>query len=195
MRSRVRHEIPYGYCHCGCGKKTTIAPQTDTGKGYIKGDPRKYIVGHKGHAGSEHWNWRGGKFYDKKGYVLVYSPTHPNSNAAGYVREHILIAEKALGKFLPEGVVVHHANESKNSGPLIICENEAYHRLLHQRMRAYKACGHANWRKCPYCKRYDDINNMINQSSGCAHRLCRINYLSSYRKNQKGSENANASKT
>ncbi len=39
-------EIPYGYCHCGCGKKTGIAKGTDTKKGRIKGQPVRYLPGH-----------------------------------------------------------------------------------------------------------------------------------------------------
>jgi hypothetical protein len=119
---------------------------------------------------------------------------HPAANAADYVREHILIAEKALGKPLPQGAVVHHVNETKNSGPLVICQDDAYHHLLHQRIRALRACGHVKWRKCPYCKQYDDIKNMIKQSSGFAHRLCRINYQISYRNKKKGEKNATTSK-
>lgn len=38
-------EIPYGYCHCGCGQKTTIAKKT---RGDIKkGEPNKYVSCHK----------------------------------------------------------------------------------------------------------------------------------------------------
>lgn len=37
---------PYGYCHCGCGQKTNIAQHTDPEKGWIKGEPYKYIFGH-----------------------------------------------------------------------------------------------------------------------------------------------------
>jgi len=39
-------EIPYGYCQCGCGKKTAIATGTDTKKGRIKGQPSRYLPGH-----------------------------------------------------------------------------------------------------------------------------------------------------
>jgi len=41
-------EIPYGYCHCGCGKKTKISNRTDNSKKYPinKGEPFKYICGH-----------------------------------------------------------------------------------------------------------------------------------------------------
>ncbi len=39
-------EIPYGYCHCGCGQKTRISAKNHTKKGYVKGEPYPFIVGH-----------------------------------------------------------------------------------------------------------------------------------------------------
>lgn len=39
-------EIPYGYCHCGCGEKTTISHCTDAAHGYVKGEPRMYVKNH-----------------------------------------------------------------------------------------------------------------------------------------------------
>jgi len=39
-------EIPYGYCHCGCGEKTRIAPKSHTKKGYVKGEPYRFVAGH-----------------------------------------------------------------------------------------------------------------------------------------------------
>lgn len=38
--------IPYGYCHCGCGQKTTLAPQNHTARGWRKGEPVRWIPGH-----------------------------------------------------------------------------------------------------------------------------------------------------
>lgn len=40
-------EIPYGYCKCGCGQKTKIASRNDSVSGIRKGEPRKFIFGHK----------------------------------------------------------------------------------------------------------------------------------------------------
>lgn len=39
-------EIPYGYCHCGCGQKTNISKMTSKKYGQIKGIPVRYISGH-----------------------------------------------------------------------------------------------------------------------------------------------------
>lgn len=38
--------IPYGYCKCGCGQKTTIAKQSITKLKHINGEPVHFIKGH-----------------------------------------------------------------------------------------------------------------------------------------------------
>jgi HNH endonuclease len=74
------------------------------------------------------------------------------ANGKGYVRlsqtlfygtryEHIHLAEKALGKPLPKGAIVHHMNGDKqdNFTPfnLVICPDQTYHMLLEKRTREY----------------------------------------------------------
>lgn len=39
-------QVPYGRCHCGCGRETRIAPQTAFDRGWVKGEPIRYIRGH-----------------------------------------------------------------------------------------------------------------------------------------------------
>lgn len=39
--------VPHGYCHCGCGGKTTIADRNKTATGMVKGQPMRFIVGHR----------------------------------------------------------------------------------------------------------------------------------------------------
>ena len=41
-----KQEIPYGFCHCGCGQKTNLAERTKPLRGYIKGQPMKFLLGH-----------------------------------------------------------------------------------------------------------------------------------------------------
>lgn len=65
------------------------------------------------------------------GYVLLY-------RKGKWISEHTILAEKALGKPLPKGAVVHHTGKPwDNYGPfkLVICLDQAYHLLLHRRMR------------------------------------------------------------
>ena len=40
--------IPYGYCHCGCGQKTTIASYPRPEFGWVKGEPIRFLSGHNG---------------------------------------------------------------------------------------------------------------------------------------------------
>uniref|UniRef100_A0A6H2A0B5 Putative homing endonuclease n=1 Tax=viral metagenome TaxID=1070528 RepID=A0A6H2A0B5_9ZZZZ len=169
-------EIKKGFCQCDCGNKTRIAYMDNKKLGWVKGQPIRFINGHNGRGIRT-----GGKLITKRGYVRVPLLGHPRTDAQGYVKEHILIAEKALGKLLPEKAVIHHidGNPSNNiPSNLVICQDNGYHLLLHRRQRAYKACGNANWIKCPYCKKYDDPNNnmYVNKSGIGFHRKCQREY-------------------
>ncbi len=42
-----------GFCNCGCGRKTTIAPFSNLKMGYKKGEPRIYISGHNNKKSEE----------------------------------------------------------------------------------------------------------------------------------------------
>lgn len=133
-------------------------------------------------SGSNNPNWKGGRKIHGRGYVQIHMPFHSRADSRGYVFEHILIAEKALGKSLPEGAAVHHANGSKDNGPLVICQDNAYHMLLEQRTRAYKACGHADWRKCCFCERYDPMGKVKQNGTSFYHPSCHAIYERNRRK-------------
>ena len=173
-------------CECGCGQLAPIAKSTDPRRGAVKGQPQRYIAGHhlrSLHAKQRrqaHPRWNGGTKVRSDGYILTLDPDHARANR-GYVFAHILVAEAALGKPLPEGAVVHHVNEDpadNRPANLVICENHAYHMLLHQRARALRICGHVNWLRCIFCKRYDDPTNLYVQPHRrqARHRACRRRY-------------------
>jgi hypothetical protein len=79
------------------------------------------------------------------------------------VFRHILMAERACGFRLGRHHPVHHVDGNRSNDAntnLVICESPAYHRLLHIRTRALKACGHANWRHCWRCGQWDAPENL-----------------------------------
>lgn len=79
---------------------------------------------------------------------------------------HVVRAERALGKPLPKGAVVHHADGSIDEhGPLVICQSQGYHRHLHMRMRIKAAGGNPNTdRFCRYCKLLKPITAFVKLS-------------------------------
>lgn len=101
-----------------------------------------------------------------------------------HILYHVLVAEKALGKPMPKGAIVHHMNEIKHDNRpsnLVICPDRAYHHLLHQRMRAKQACGKAWYLKCCYCKEYDAAENLRAEgSTGYCHPPCKLIYNKAY---------------
>lgn len=98
---------------------------------------------------------------------------------------HVLIAEASLGKELPPGVEVHHVNENRadnRPANLVVCPDRQYHMLLHARQRAQDACGNANWKKCCFCKQYDDPALMTGRATrgqllnSFYHKACAATY-------------------
>jgi hypothetical protein len=75
--------------------------------------------------------WGEYRFMKKKG--------HPRANKSGYVREHLIVAEKMIGRHLifignnhPDNEVVHHIDHNKkNNNPnnLHICSSRKHHKI------------------------------------------------------------------
>lgn len=157
-----RRHLARGMCDMHYGRWREYGNLND---GRDQPEPRR------GPAGSGYINPQGYRMIEKGGRIKG---------------QHILIAEAVLGKPLPPGAHVHHAdcNPSNNANRnLVICPSAKYHKWLHQRTEALEACGHADWLQCQYCRKWDDPTNLQIQTN-CHngrrltqwHRQCRYGY-------------------
>lgn len=162
-------------CECGCGAPTKIATQTRRNLGHVKGQPVRFIAGHSSRVFNGNYN--GGRCNHKAGYIYVAAKNHPRASKRGYVFEHTLVAEKVLGRHLPALAEVHHINGVKDdnrTSNLVICENAAYHALLHARLNAYRATGNPDARQCCICHEYDV--GLVRRGRASLHSDCRNQY-------------------
>ena len=133
----IPREMSIHLCECGCGRPTAIAKQTIRKYGRVKGGPNRFLMGHYAKTKKR-----------KKGYRSVWVGDHERM-------AHLVIAERALGKPLPSGAQVHHVDENKQNNAnsnLVICQDGAYHSLLHARARIVRAGGNpSTHRICGRC--------------------------------------------
>lgn len=109
------------------------------------------------------------------GSILLGYMAHTKHGVTKFV--HVMVAESVLGRKLPSRAVVHHVNGDRldnRPANLVICNDAAYHRIIHRRLNALNACGHAHWRKCWICKQYDKPENLSISPNGMniRHRDC-----------------------
>ena len=75
------------------------------------------IRNYSGMSGSKHPSWKGGRILTQKGYIDFWMPSHPFSNPKGYVREHRLVVEREIGRYLKPTEKVHHIGEKTDNVP------------------------------------------------------------------------------
>lgn len=110
-----------------CSKKCSVKANNDSRKQhkqewYLKQQGRTELIPR---TSKERW------IHSKNGYVMI-------KILGVLVYEHRVLAEKALGKPLPENAIVHHMiapNDNHGFCKLVICPDQEYHMLLHKRMR------------------------------------------------------------
>lgn len=66
-----------------------------------------------GRRGPLNPGWKGGRT-ENQGYIYIFRPSHPNAYPNGYVAEHRLAMEQALGRLLEPKEVVHHINDVRD---------------------------------------------------------------------------------
>jgi hypothetical protein len=124
-----------------CGKDFQVMTwKLGQGRGKTCSIPCRREFQKKFVSGEANQRWKGGRFM-KDGYIFIKSPNHPNCNNFGYVREHRLVMEKHLGRYLNPKEAIHHINGIKNDNRiknLKLCSNNSEHMHYHLGMKHNK---------------------------------------------------------
>jgi len=87
-------------------------------KYYLESNNIPHKTFSKVNHGAANGRWMGGRIIDDDGYVLVKDRNHPNCDRHGYVREHRLVIEHKIGRYLSPSEVVHHIDGNKQNNSL-----------------------------------------------------------------------------
>ena len=100
----------------------------------------KRIAAKRDQFGQKNSSWKGGKYKNKAGYILVRSPKHPFASKQGWVMEHRLVMEAYIGRYLTTEECVHHKNFVKDDNRIenLQLMTHSEHKSLHNRLRAAK---------------------------------------------------------
>lgn len=113
------------YCSKDCHNKSKLGKKLS--------DATKKKISEK-FQGELHPNYKGGRYLGSDGYFMIISLDHPNRDKHHYVREHRLVAEKCLERYLTRVEVIHHINEVKtdnNPENLYLFASEKEHNKHH----------------------------------------------------------------
>lgn len=72
---------------------------------------KKISIARKGKTSN---HFKNGRIYNDAGYILILLPNHPFCNNLGYVREHRLIIENHINRYLKIKEVTHHINKVRD---------------------------------------------------------------------------------
>lgn len=128
---------PRGEAHQNYGKRGVLSYMY--GRVKTAETRAKISASNKGkHTGEKGSGWKGGIYNHKAGYIMRKRPDHPLSNSCGYIMEHILIMETAIGRHLDGIEVVHHINGIKSDNRvenLLLLPSTGEHTRLHNKLR------------------------------------------------------------
>ena len=103
-------DIPYGYCYCGCGRKTRTAKYSCAEKGWTAGEPLRYINGHNRRKHTYEYRVEG-RGYETPCWIWLGSKTWNGYGQGKYrgkqILGHVFWYERLVGP-VPEGKALDH---------------------------------------------------------------------------------------
>lgn len=83
--------------------------------------------------GEAHASWRGGRYVDREGYVLILLDGSEERGWAKYRKEHVVVMERHLHRELHDDELVHHIDNDKQNNKRVnlFLTNSVGHRLAH----------------------------------------------------------------
>lgn len=104
-------DLPYGFCHCGCGQRTAISVKTRVKSGYVVGEPKRFVRGHGGRIYSESSYIEQDRGYETPCWVWQGS-MYPNGYGRYYIEgierlTHRWMYEQLVGP-IPDGLTLDH---------------------------------------------------------------------------------------
>lgn len=123
------HLLRGGVKSCGCLNSKLTSERNKA----MSGIKHPYY----GKNGPMAFNWKGGRYKNSQGYILIRQPSHPH-NANGYILEHRLVCEKIHRRYLLSKEAVHHINGIRDDNRpenLWIFESKADHIAFHRRTK------------------------------------------------------------
>jgi hypothetical protein len=175
-----------GLCLCGCGQPTTLAPYSSKSKGWVKGQPVAFKLGHGSRLGriapslaervarrtvrrgpDECWDWTGVVSYEGYGFLDRRREYGESRRQRFWV--HRIAYEEAKGQ-IPDGFVIDHLCRNRR------CVNPAHLEAVPNRVNVLRGIGitamHARQTHCKHGHPFDAENTGRASSGGRQCKTC-----------------------